>query len=64
MISEKKRIRCATKRDMNMGWSFDYWQVKDVADTASHMEQVSMEQAESVIAALIDLGYMEQPEEP
>lgn len=42
----------------NYGWEVDYGQVSRISRKARCWEDVSMEQAEAVILAMIELGFI------
>jgi hypothetical protein len=56
------KIRLADHEDASHGWILDRRQVVDIASKAAGMSLVNSAEAEAVICALIDLGYLEQPE--
>lgn len=54
--------------DGKQGWTFDYKQLSDITMSANDAEDVSMEQAEAVILAMVEAGFIvvekrPQPEE-
>ena len=60
--SPSSRIRLADNEDALHGWILDRKQVVDIASKAAGMNRVNSTEAEAIVCALIDLGYLEQPE--
>jgi type VI protein secretion system component VasF len=61
-LSPSPRIRSADNEDASHGWTLDRRQLVDITLKATGMSDVSCIDAEAVVCALIDLGYLEQPE--
>lgn len=60
----KARLKLSSNRSQELGWVLDFKQLQQIQKRAQHMADVSLEDVESVALALIDLGYMGQPEKP
>ena len=43
--------------DGKLGWTFDYQQIEKVCEVARTVEDVSMEQAEAVMLAMVETGF-------
>lgn len=62
--SPSSRIRLASGRDYAEGWTLDHDQIVSIMAKAADMSDNVDDDvvAEAIVCALIDLGYLEQPE--
>jgi hypothetical protein len=62
--SPSSRIRLASSRDYAEGWTLDHDQIASIMAKAADMSENVDDDvvAEAIVCALIDLGYLEQPE--
>ena len=59
-MSEK--LRWASETNKKLGWTIDPGQIEEVKRLADNLEDVSDEQVEAVILAMIDLKLISRPE--
>jgi hypothetical protein len=57
-----KQLRWASEAHKKIGWTIDPGQVQEVKRMADNLEDVSDEQAEAVILAMMDLKLISRPE--